>query len=94
VINPTLESVTQAKVTTQNYDAEFGQALAVGCAAEVLSIHLYNAELSIKLPWQHAQAENPQGGIQIMGVYGLVCPSTHTDIGASCLRKYFRHDHG
>ena len=28
VINPTLESVTQAKVTTQNFDAEFGQALA------------------------------------------------------------------
>jgi outer membrane receptor protein involved in Fe transport len=28
VINPTLESVTQMKVTTQNYDAEFGQALA------------------------------------------------------------------
>ncbi len=28
VINPTLESVTETKVTTQNYDAEFGQALA------------------------------------------------------------------
>jgi hypothetical protein len=28
VINPTLESVAQAKVTAQNYDAEFGQALA------------------------------------------------------------------
>ena len=28
MINPTLESVTQTKVTTQNYDAEFGQALA------------------------------------------------------------------
>lgn len=28
VINPTLESVAQAKVTSQNYDAEFGQALA------------------------------------------------------------------
>jgi len=28
VINPTLDSVTQAKVTSQNYDAEFGQALA------------------------------------------------------------------
>ena len=28
VINPTLESVTQTKVTTQNYDAEFGEALA------------------------------------------------------------------
>jgi hypothetical protein len=28
VINPTLESVAQTKVTSQNYDAEFGQALA------------------------------------------------------------------
>src|SRR5262249_50587649 len=28
VINPTLESVTQTKVTTQNYDAEFRQVLA------------------------------------------------------------------
>lgn len=28
VINPTLESVTQTKMTSQNYDAEFGQALA------------------------------------------------------------------
>jgi hypothetical protein len=28
VMNPTLESVAQAKVTSQNYDAEFGQALA------------------------------------------------------------------
>ena len=28
VINPTLESVTQTKITSQNYDAEFGQALA------------------------------------------------------------------
>ena len=28
MINPTLESVTQTKITAQNYDAEFGQALA------------------------------------------------------------------
>lgn len=28
VINPTLESVAEAKITAQNYDAEFGQALA------------------------------------------------------------------
>jgi hypothetical protein len=28
VINPTLESVGEAKVTSQNYDAEFGQAIA------------------------------------------------------------------
>ncbi|MCS7041217.1 MAG: TonB-dependent receptor [Bryobacteraceae bacterium] len=34
VINPTLESVTEAKVTTSNYEAEFGQA-----AAGVVSAH-------------------------------------------------------
>ena len=28
VINPNLDSVTEAKITTQNYDAEFGQATA------------------------------------------------------------------
>jgi Carboxypeptidase regulatory-like domain/TonB dependent receptor-like, beta-barrel len=28
VVNPTLESVTETKITTQNYDAEFGQATA------------------------------------------------------------------
>jgi hypothetical protein len=28
VINPTLESVTEAKITSQNYDAEFGRAIA------------------------------------------------------------------
>ena len=28
VINPTLESVTEAKMTSQNYDAEFGQAVS------------------------------------------------------------------
>jgi hypothetical protein len=28
VINPNLEAVAEAKVTSQNYDAEFGQATA------------------------------------------------------------------
>ena len=28
VINPTLESIGEAKITSQNYDAEFGQAIA------------------------------------------------------------------
>jgi Carboxypeptidase regulatory-like domain len=37
VINPTLESVTQAKVTTQNYDAEFGQATAGVVTAQTRS---------------------------------------------------------
>ena len=37
VINPTLESVTQTKITTQNYDAEFGQALAGVVSAQTKS---------------------------------------------------------
>ena len=37
VINPTLESITQTKVTTQNYDAEFGQALAGVVTAQTKS---------------------------------------------------------
>ena len=37
VINPTLESVTQAKITTQNYDAEFGQANAGVVTAQTRS---------------------------------------------------------
>ena len=28
MINPTLESIGETKVTSQNYDAEFGQAIA------------------------------------------------------------------
>jgi hypothetical protein len=34
VINPTLESIGEAKITSQNYDAEFGQA-----TAGVVSVH-------------------------------------------------------
>ncbi len=37
VINPTLDSVTEAKVTTQNYDAEFGQAMAGVVTAQTKS---------------------------------------------------------
>jgi outer membrane receptor protein involved in Fe transport len=37
VINPTLESVTEAKITTQNYDAEFGMALAGVVATQTKS---------------------------------------------------------
>jgi len=37
VINPTLESVTEAKITTQNYDAEFGMAIAGVVATQTKS---------------------------------------------------------
>jgi len=37
VINPPLDSVTEAKVTSQNYDAEFGQAIAGVVASQTKS---------------------------------------------------------
>jgi outer membrane receptor protein involved in Fe transport len=37
VINPNLDSVTEAKITTQNYDAEFGQATAGVVTAQTKS---------------------------------------------------------
>src|SRR6185436_10573792 len=37
VINPTLESVTEAKITTANYDAEFGVASAGVVSAQTKS---------------------------------------------------------
>jgi hypothetical protein len=37
IINPTLESVTEAKMTSQNYDAEFGQAVAGVVASQTKS---------------------------------------------------------
>jgi hypothetical protein len=37
IINPTLESVTEAKMTSQNYDAEFGMAVAGVVASQTKS---------------------------------------------------------
>src|SRR5215470_9883715 len=37
VINPTLESVTETKITSQNYDAEFGRAIAGVVTAQTKS---------------------------------------------------------
>ena len=37
VINPTVESVTEAKITTQNYDAEFGMAIGGVVATQTKS---------------------------------------------------------
>ena len=60
VINPTLESVTEAKITTANYDAEFGVASAGVVSAQTKSgtnkIHGSAFEF---LRNDHLQARNP-----------------------------------
>jgi hypothetical protein len=64
VINPNLEAVTEAKIATQNYDAEFGQAVAAVITAQTKSgsndVHgsgfwfRRNDQMSAKDPFQGA----------------------------------------
>jgi hypothetical protein len=69
VINPTLESVTETKITSQNYDAEFGVATAGVATAQTKSgsnnfhgaafLFRRNDETSARNPFSQS-ARNPQ----------------------------------
>ena len=60
VINPTLDSVTEAKITTANYDAEFGVASAGVVSAQTKSgTNQIHGGLFEFLRNDHTQARNP-----------------------------------
>lgn len=60
VINPTLDSVTEAKITTANYDAEFGVASAGVVSAQTKSgTNQIHGSLFEFLRNDHTQARNP-----------------------------------
>lgn len=60
VINPTLESVTEAKITTANYDAEFGVASAGVVSAQTKSgTNQFHGSAFEFLRNDHMQARNP-----------------------------------
>ena len=60
VINPTLESVTEAKITTANYDAEFGVASAGVVSAQTKSgTNALHGSAFWFLRNDHMQARNP-----------------------------------
>lgn len=60
VINPTLESVTEAKITTANYDAEFGVASAGVVSAQTKSgTNALHGSAFWLLRNDHMQARNP-----------------------------------
>ena len=60
VINPTLESVTEAKITTANYDAEFGVASAGVVSAQTKSgTNAMHGSAFWFLRNDHMQARNP-----------------------------------
>jgi hypothetical protein len=86
VINPTLESVTEAKVTTADFDAEFGTSAAAVVSAQTKSgtnaIHGSAFEF---LRNDHLQARNPFTQSQpIFGSNGRTIPVTQwNQFGAS-----------
>lgn len=59
VINPTLESVTEAKVTTANYDAEFGATAGVISAQTKSGTNLFRGAGSTFLRDDRFMARNP-----------------------------------
>src|SRR5262249_9614131 len=85
VINPTLESVGEAKITSQNYDAEFGQAIAGVVSVQTRSgandVHGSAFEY---LQRDRFQARNPFTQFQPDPVTGKYIPDTRRDqFGAS-----------
>ena len=78
VINPTLESVTEAKVTTADYDAEFGTSAAAVVSAQTKSgtnaVHGSGFEF---LRNDHLQGRNPfTQSLPIFGSNGRTIPVT------------------
>ena len=59
VINPTLESVTEAKVTTANFDAEFGANAGV-VSAQTAPVRTISMPIGFEfLRNDHLNARNP-----------------------------------
>jgi len=69
VINPTLESVTEAKVTTVSFDAEFGTSAAAVVSSQTKSgTNTTHGSLFEFLRNDHLQARNPF--TQSLPIYG------------------------
>ena len=56
VINPPLDAVTEAKIATQNYDAEFGQAVSAVMTAQNEIRHEQDSRERLRLPSQRRPA--------------------------------------
>ena len=78
VINPTLESVTEAKVTTADFDAEFGTSAAAVVSSQTRSgtNSLHGSAFEF-IRNDHMQARNPfTQSLPIFGTGGRVIPVT------------------
>ena len=77
VINPTLESIGETKITSQNYDAEFGQAIAgvVSVSTKSGTNDLHGSLFAFRLN-DEFQARDPFANSQPNAVTGKFLPDT------------------
>ena len=85
VINPPLDAVTEAKITTQNYDAQFGQAVAAVVTAQTKSgTNSFHGDLFDYRRTDATQARNPYNQFAPDPVTGrLLPPAKYNQFGAS-----------
>jgi Carboxypeptidase regulatory-like domain/TonB dependent receptor-like, beta-barrel len=85
VINPTLESIKETKITSQNYDAEFGQATAGVVSVQTKSgtNELHGSAFEF-FQSDKFQSRNPFTQFQVDPVTGRILPETkRNQFGAS-----------
>jgi Carboxypeptidase regulatory-like domain/TonB dependent receptor len=85
VINPPLDAVTEAKITTQNYDAQFGQAVAAVVTAQTKSgTNGFHGDLFDYRRTDATQARNPYSQFAPDPVTGRLLPAAkYNQFGAS-----------
>ena len=77
VINPTLESIGETKITSQNYDAEFGQAVAGVVSVQTKSgTNLLHGSAFEFYQTDNFQARNPFTQFQADALTGRFVPET------------------
>ncbi|MBA3298143.1 MAG: TonB-dependent receptor, partial [Acidobacteria bacterium] len=80
VINPTLESIGETKITSQNYDAEFGQATAGVVSVQTKSgTNAYRGSVFEFRQTDKFQARNPFTQFQPDALTGRHIPETQRD---------------
>jgi Carboxypeptidase regulatory-like domain/TonB dependent receptor len=76
VINPPLDAVTEAKITTQDYDAQFGQAVAAVVTAQTKSgTNAFHGDLFEYRKTDATEARNPFSQVAPDAVTGRLIPS-------------------
>jgi hypothetical protein len=76
VINPPLDAVTEAKITTQNYDAQFGQAVAAVVTAQTKSgTNSFHGDVFEYRRTDATFARNPFTQVSKDPVTGLLIPA-------------------